>query len=673
MDAIRDARKSQADLVAAETHTQRGIALAGLGRLEEAEVSFRRVVALRGDAAGHNLLGAVLAAQEKWRDAIAQYQEAIRLQGGFAAVHGNLAEALRGEGRLEEAIESYHQALRLEPNSADTHYGLGNALRAQDRHAEAALHYGRALQLRPDAVEVLAGLATVLASDGRPSEAVAHARQALQLRPRSPAALFDIGTAFLKSGRFDEAVARYREVLRLRGDDLDTLNNLGTALWEQGRLDEAEASYRQAQRLGGGDFQTLNNLATALREQGRAEEAAEFCRQALAIRSDSAEALMNLAVILSDLGELGEAEATIHQVLQLRPDWAMALDNLGMIRLRQGKPDEALACFEQALRHQGDYAEAHRNRATVWLSRGDFERGWPEYEWRRRCRGRPTTAFAQPRWQGEDLTGRTILLHAEQGLGDTLQFIRYAPLVKQRGALVMLVGPGPLVRLLSSCPGIDRVIAAGSALPAFDVQAPLLSLPMILGTSLATVPAEVPYLIAAAGAVERRRDALAPIAGFRIGVAWQGNPRYRADRQRSFRLAALGPLARVQGVRLINLQKGAGTEQLGALGGAFGLTVLDGWEQEGVGDFPDTAAIMRNLDLVVTPDTALAHLAGGLGVRTWVALSPVADWRWLTDREDSPWYPTVRLFRQAGAGDWNEVFERMADVLQRELEGRQGK
>ena len=250
----------------------------------------------------------------------------------------------------------------------------------------------------------------------------------------------------------------------------------------------------------------------------------------------------------------------------------------------------------------------------AWLSRGDYERGWPEYEWRWRCRGRPVPGFTQPRWQGNDLAGRTILLYAEQGLGDTLQFVRYAPLVKRRGGTVLLVCPRPLVRLLSSCPGIDRVLADGSSLPAFDVHAPLLSLPMILGTTLATVPADVPYLAATPEAIERWRQALGSIPGFRIGIAWQGNRRYRSDRQRSFPLAALRPLARVEGVRLINLQKGAGTEQLGALAGEFAVTVLDGWEQEGVGDFPDTAAIMRHLDLVVTPDTALAHLAGGLGV-----------------------------------------------------------
>jgi tetratricopeptide (TPR) repeat protein len=668
MDAVRYARKPQADLVDAETHAQRGIALAGQGRLAEAEASFRQVVALRGDdAEAHNFLGAVLAAQQKRPEAITHYREAIRLRPGFAAVYGNVAEALRGEGRFAEAIEAYQQALGLEPNSAETHYGLGNALRAQDRPGEALAHYGRALQLRPDAAEVLGSLSAVLAAEGRHGEAVAYARHALRLRPGAAGTYFDLGTAFLRARLFHEAVACYREALRLRGDDPDTLNNLGTALWEQGHLEEAEANYRQALRWGGGDPQTLNNLATALREQGRLEEAAAYYRQALELRGDSAEVLMNLGVVLSELGRLDEAEVRIRQALRIQPDWAVALDNLGTNYLRQGKPDEALACYEEALAHQDDYAEAHRNRAMAWLSRGDFERGWPEYEWRLRCRGRAMSGFAQPRWQGDDLAERTILLHAEQGLGDTLQFVRYAPLVQRRGGKVLLVCPRPLVRLLSSCHGIDGVLAAGSSLPAFDVQAPLLSLPMILGTTLSTVPAKVPYLAAATEATDRWRHALGQYPGFRVGIAWQGNRRYRSDRQRSFSLRALGPLARVKGVRLINLQKGAGTEQLGALAGEFAVTVLDGWEREAVGDFPDTAAIMSNLDLVVTPDSALAHLAGGLGVRTWVALPRVADWRWLTERADSPWYPTVRLFRQTTAGDWDEVFGRMAAALEREL------
>jgi hypothetical protein len=262
-------------------------------------------------------------------------------------------------------------------------------------------------------------------------------------------------------------------------------------------------------------------------------------------------------------------------------------------------------------------------------------------------------------------------LHAERGLGDTIHFIRYAAVVKRSGAGAVIVeGPKSMLRLLASCPGIDRLVAAGSELPAFDVHAPLLSLPRILNTTLATVPADIPYLGANAKLEDKWRRRLARHRGFKIGIAWQGNPRYPRDRQRSVSLAHFARLARVEGVCLISLQKGAGSEQLRGGDGHFGVIDLSNQLDTLTGAFMDTAAVMKNLDLVIAPDTALAHLAGALGVPVWLALSFVPDWRWLLEREDSPWYPSMRLFRQTKPGDWNGVFERMAQELSERLPNR---
>jgi tetratricopeptide (TPR) repeat protein len=664
MDAIQDARGSDP----ASIHTAQGIALAAQGRLSEAENRFRRVVQLRPeDAAAHNHLGAVLAALQRWDEAIASYRRAIQLRPALAAAHGNLADALRQQGHYTEALDAYQHALRRGGDWAETHFGLANTYRLLGRHAEAAACYRRTLDLRPGTVEAQWGLAAVLAAAGRPNEAHEAACQALRHLGRASAGTcFELGTTFLRSGRFEDAMTCYHQALRLRPDDPDALNNLGTALWELSRLEEAEAHYRRALALRQGDAEILNNLGNALREQARLEEAAACYREALRLREDSPETLSNLGVVLTSLGTLDEAEASLRRAIALRPDWALAHDNLATVLWKQGKLDAAIAGYEAALRLAPGYAEAHRNRAMVWLQRGDFARGWPEYEWRTQCRGRPAVRFPQPRWHGEELAGRTILLHGEQGLGDTLQFVRYAPLVQRRGGIVRLVCPRPLVALLARSPGIDQVIAAGAPLPPFDVHAPLMSLPLILGaTTEADIRAEVPYLFAGTEAIERRRHDLERLPGIRVGIAWQGNPRQRSDRQRSFPLAALAPLARVKGVHLISLQRGAGTEQRLALGGRFPVTVLDGWEQDLVGDLLDTAAILSHLDLVVTPCSALAHLAGGLGVRAWVALASMADWRWLSDRDDSPWYPSLTLFRQRRAGEWNEVFERMAEALER--------
>jgi hypothetical protein len=316
-----------------------------------------------------------------------------------------------------------------------------------------------------------------------------------------------------------------------------------------------------------------------------------------------------------------------------------------------------------ALRLDPQSASTHWNRALALLQGGDYARGWPEYEWRwRRPGARPRLSTDRPAWDGRPLEGRTILLWCEQGLGDAIQFARYAPRVQRQGGRVLLQCPGILRALFRTLPGVEAVLAEGEALPAFDVHAPLLSLPALLGTTLATVPAEVPYLSADPALVGAWRKKLAAVPGLRVGVAWQGNPHHKWDRHRSVHLAAFAPLARVGGVRLVSLQKGPGAEQLAALRGR--LPVVDFGDDLGAsGPYPDTAALMRGLDLVVTVDTATAHLAGALGVPVWVPLSTIVDWRWLLGREDSPWYPTMRLFRQAQLGDWGPVFARLAEEL----------
>jgi hypothetical protein len=341
-------------------------------------------------------------------------------------------------------------------------------------------------------------------------------------------------------------------------------------------------------------------------------------------------------------------------------------------------------CYDEAMRLKPDCPEARRNRAYIWLERGDFERGWPEYEWRLRCPKQGFLPVDTPRWAGEDLAGRSILLVAEQGLGDTTQFVRFAPIVKRRGAARLVVAcPGQLVRLLASCPGVDHVVDYKRPLPDCDFHIHLMSLPAVLGATLTNLPA-APYLsvdeptvahwrpiVARALDREKKRRNHAPDSAraFTIGIAWQGNRANNIDRSRSFPLVHFAHLAAIPGVRLISIQKGEGTEQLDELAGRFAVAdlrrAMPGGDDRR--DFLDTAAVMSQLDLVVTPESAVAHLAGSLGVPVWVALSSVGDWRWLLDREDSPWYPTMRLFRQTTPRDWDGVFRRMADSLREKL------
>lgn len=480
-------------------------------------------------------------------------------------------------------------------------------------------------------------------------------------RPDIARAWFEAGTACLEQGRYREAEAHYLAALSGRPDDADALNNLATALWQQGRVGEAEAAYRRALELRPDDFAILTNLGNAQWAQGRSAEAAECYARALRLQPGAVETRMNLGVVLSDLGRLDEAETSLAQAVRLRPDSADAHNNLGMNLARQGRVDDALACYEQALRLRPDYPEAHRNRALLWLARGDFARGLPEYEWRLRCRGHDPSPSTRPRWWGEDLGGRTVLLHAEQGLGDTVQMLRYCPLVKERGARVVAAVPACLLRLAACCSGLDQVVALGGELPDHEVQAPLMSLPAIFGTTVESIPSAASYL-----SVEHRQIHQ-PASGLRVGIAWQGNPRHPSDRRRSFPLACFEPLTALAGITLVSLQQGAGTEQLDALRGRIAVEEPPGFAR---GDVFDTATVIGGLDLVIAPDTAVAHLAGALGRPAWVALGSPSDWRWLADREDTPWYPSMRLFRQSTPGSWREVFERIAAALREELAGR---
>jgi Flp pilus assembly protein TadD len=476
----------------------------------------------------------------------------------------------------------------------------------------------------------------------------------------------DRGNALYLQGRYAEAAECYRRALRQRPDDVDALNNLGAALADQGRLADAVECYQRALRLQPRHAEAVYNLGNALRLAGKFDEAIDCYVQALQLRPEMAQGHNNLGIALRKRGRLAESMASARRALELRPGDPPALVNLGLGLAESGRLVEALACYDEVIRKAPHDADAHHDRAQAWLLLGDWARGWPEYEWRWKCAEFTPHGLRQPPWDGTPLDGRTILLHAEQGAGDTLQFVRYARLVTESGGRVVLAAPERLHPILRTAPGIDSLVPLlrEAPPPEFDVHCPLLSLPALFGTTPQSLPARTPYLSAEPGRIARWRQALEPIEGCRVGIAWQGSPTMLPyDRWRSVPLEQFEPLARVEGVRLISLQQGPGSEQLGTLAGHFPIVDLAGELDDNTGAFLDTAAIMANLDLVITCDTAIAHLGGALGVPTWVALASVPNWRWLLDREDTPWYPTVRLFRQIRAGSWEEPLRRMADAL----------
>jgi tetratricopeptide (TPR) repeat protein len=600
------------------------------GALREAEPLYRDALAIDPSRAdGWYLLGRVALGLENLDEAEAQFRRCLELLPGFAEGHSHLALALHAQGRLDEAGRYYEEARRLDPSNPETALNFGNTLKALGRLDDAATSYREALRLNPEFTEAYSNLGLALKDLGRLDEAEACHRQALRLRPNMAELETNLGLVLSDLGRLDEAVECHTHAVQLRPDFAEAHGNLASTLAEIGRFDEALAAYKVALRL----------------------------------KSDFPAALSNCGNALTALGRLDEAEACHRRALDLDPDFGEAYGNLGTTLADQGRYEEALASYEEAPRHSAINAEVHFNRALTLLLTGDFARGWPEYEWRWNALKTSPPATDAPRWDGAPLEGRTIVLYSEQGLGDTLQFVRYAALVKERGGTVVVACQRPLRALLKSCPGIDRLVAVEDPLPSCDFQAPLMSLPLIFGTTATTIPNRIPYLDADSHLVDHWRDRLNALSGRKVGMVWQGNLQFRKDRFRSIALAAFEPLAQVAGITLVVLQKNAGREQLNS--------VADHWPVVDLGDcldttgdaFIDTAAVMKNLDLVVTSDTSVAHLAGALGVPVWIALASSPDWRWLLNRSDSPWYPSARLFRQTQRGDWDGVFREMATEI----------
>ncbi len=559
-------------------------------------------------------------------------------------------------GRLPQAEQLCRRVLQKQPRHAGALHLLGLLAHQTGRGGQAVKHIHRALQLNPHYAEAHNSLGMALARQGKLEQAATAYQQALWLKPELAEAHNNLANVFRQQGKLDEAVAGYQRARSLRPGYAEANYNLGVALYEQEKFTEAFDCFEQALRLKPDYAEAHSSLGVAQLQQGRLDMAVASLETALRLRPDIAESHNNLGMGRFEQGRLAEAEASYRQALKLKPDYPGACNNLGVLLADQGRLTESLAFFREALRLNPDFVEVHTNLSYAHYLHGDFAPAWSEYEWRWKCPGNKPPSYSPPYWDGSSLEGKTILLFAEQGLGDSMQFIRYAPLVKERGATVIVQCQPALVRLLRRCPGIDRIIADGDEPPPTDVLIPFMSLPRVFQTTLANIPAPIPYLSADPELRARWGRALRAVEGFKIGIAWQGNPDHNRDRQRSAKLAAFEPLARVPGVRLVSLQKGKGREQLAEHADRLG--VLDLSDQ--VEDYADTAAIVSHLDLVIAVDTSVVHLAGAMGMPVWVALPFLPEWRWLLEREDSPWYPTLRLFRQQSWGDWAGVFERLA-------------
>lgn len=483
-------------------------------------------------------------------------------------------------------------------------------------------------------------------------------------------ALYNKGLTFACEGNLDEAIQCYELAIKKDHGYTKAHLMLGQAYKQKNMIDEALNCFENIISLDCNHVDALLEAGKTYSEINNGQKALEYLHRAATLQPHNPSLLLDYANVLAMYNHLDEALRTYHSILDISPDNEAVLYNIAYTLKKRGDIQQALPYYYRVLELNPDNAEAHFSLSLAYLITGNMQDGWKEYEWRWHRNGFESRTFVQPMWQGESLQGKTLFIHAEQGLGDTFQFIRYALIAKNQGAIIIAAVQDALVPLLSLCPYIDKVISLSSPIPPFDYHIPLMSMPLICKTRLESIPQTIPYLYADEQLVSYWKDSLAQDPNIKIGICWQGNPNYstpflrHAVAAKSIELASFAPLASIPGISLYSLQRISGTEQLSQIGQHFVLHHFDDDFDNKHGRFMDTAAVMKNLDLIITIDTSICHLAGGLGVPVWLMLPKPADWRWLLDRTDTPWYPTMRLFRQQTAGDWNSVIA----TITRELE-----
>jgi tetratricopeptide (TPR) repeat protein len=620
----------------AAAHCRRGMVLQSLKRFSEALESHDRAIRLDpAFAEAHYRKANLLMGSRSPEAALAGYDRALAISRDFAPAWNHRARALRWLGRPEEALASCDRAIALQPSDADFHLNRGNVLMALARPKDALESYQRAIALKPDLVEAHYNLGNAFRQTGHTTEALESFDRAIALRPAFAEAHHSKGNALEDLNRPDEAVPSFDRAIALKPELAESHNNKGMALHRLGRFEEALESYNHAIARKPGYALAFHNRGTTLQEVGRLDEALQDCTRAIELDPRLAEAVYNRGNVLKGLK----------------------------------RPDEALRDYDRAIALRPGLAEAHWNRAVCTLLMGRFDEGWRLYERRLRKPELPASLVTGTVWSAAgSLEGKTLYICAEQGLGDTIQFCRYALLAAEKGAEVVLAVQDPLVRLMRSLGANVRIMGTTADPPASDFHIALLSMPFAFHTGADSVPARIPYLSSEPENVRHWKERIGS-EGLRIGICWQGAKGGEVDIGRSFPVRHFEGIAKLPGVRLISLQKNAGAEQLLDLPAGMNVQTFGNDLDPGPDAFVDTAAIMENLDLVITSDTAVAHLAGALGRPAWVALNFVPDWRWLLDRTDSPWYPTMRLFRQTERENWQGVFVAIEAQLRGLLRG----
>ena len=524
-------------------------------------------------------------------------------------------------GQLEQAKKKYQEILDTNPQHADSSHLLGLV----------EYQYGNYVK------------------------AIEHIQQAVLISPKQPVFLNNLGNVLKEMGELDRSVQAYQQALEVAPDDAEIHNNLGVTLKEMGELDRSVQAYQQALEINPQYAEAHNNLGNVLKEMDQLDESIHAYQKALKINPQYVEVYNNLGNVLKEMDQLDESIHAYQKAIQIQPDYVEAHINLGVVLREQVRLKESIQAHQQAIQIQPDYDEAHINLAITFLLQGQLTAGWKEFEWRR-SRKRD---FKRPLWDGTPLNGKSILIYAEQGFGDTIQFVRYIDLLPDANTIIIVVCQPELKTLFKSINRIDTLVTKGEDIPDSDVHVPLLSLPYMFNTTLDTIPARIPYLY-----LNPEADSVFHLGDshdLKIGIVWAGRLTHANDNNRSIDLKWFKCLLDIRNCEFFSLQVGERREDIKQHG--YHRTIKDLGKQ--FTDFHHTALAILQLDLVISVDTAVAHLAGALGKEVWTLLPFVPDWRWMLDRSDSPWYPSMTLFRQKETGDWSPVFEQLRLALTR--------
>jgi tetratricopeptide (TPR) repeat protein len=637
------------------------------GQLSQAADLYRAVLAEDPqNAPALHLLGLLVMQAGQVEPGLEMVRQALAIMPGFAPAYESLGKGLEKLGRAQEALEAFDTLVRLAPSHAEGYAHRARVLESQARYAEALREFDKALSLKADSA-LLLNRGTILMQLQRPQEALAAFDKAIAAGLDHHGAYFNRGVALTALARPQEALAAYEEALLRQPDYPEALINRGLVLESLQRPDEALLSYDRVLALDPESREGQANRTALLLQMGRRDEALAYLDEQVGREPGNADAYNHRGAVLKSQGELEAALEDFDKAAALRPDDAQILGNRALTLQSLARFDAALADMDRASALNPGSDIMQFNRGCLNLLLGRFAEGWPGYEKRPQAIAPPGLDPARL-WQGpsQSVAGKSVLIYAEQGMGDIIQFSRYLIALGAMGAQPVLAVRDPLTRLLRSLPVATTFIPENTVPKALDFHAPLLSLPHLFATTLETIPAPVPYLAAEADRVAHWRRHLGD-HGFRVAISWQGKVHGANDSFRAFPLAALAPLAAMPGVRLISVQKGEGAEQLETLPAGMTVERLGEDFDAGFDAFIDSAAVMQACDLVISCDTAIAHLAGALGRPVWTALKSVPEWRWQMDRSDSPWYPTMTLYRQPRADDWGSVVAAMARDLKPKL------